>query len=257
MPHTPTDTPPPRIKADTARENGAKSHGPVTDEGKARSSMSAVRHGLTATTIVLSNENQDRFNVMHESYWDTWLPKNPVEADLVQEMVASGWQVRRSWLIETSIIDFEMDAQEEEVGKKLTRIDEPTRLALAFKKLSDDSHSLDLLLRYRGSLNRQYHRAMDQLIKLRTKGVLNNENSAENAAAEAPKPPAAPPPDPKKAEQRNEPTEASKPNTTKEQPKTTSDARTTTEDCCGFPTPDGRCAVGRECDRMKQFRRSD
>ncbi len=55
---------PSKRKIDYARANGAKSHGPVTPEGRKKSSMNALKHGLNAQTVILSIENEDEYNFL-------------------------------------------------------------------------------------------------------------------------------------------------------------------------------------------------
>ncbi|MFB3918407.1 MAG: hypothetical protein ACE14M_16885, partial [Terriglobales bacterium] len=46
----------PKSRAGAARENGRKSRGPITSEGKARSSQNALKHGLTARRVTINSE---------------------------------------------------------------------------------------------------------------------------------------------------------------------------------------------------------
>ena len=48
-------------KAESSRINGAKSHGPVTPEGKQHSSLNSLRHGILAQFICLTSEDKDKF----------------------------------------------------------------------------------------------------------------------------------------------------------------------------------------------------
>jgi hypothetical protein len=51
------------LKSETARANGAKSHGPKTAEGKEASSRNAIKHGLTAHTLSC-NANPREYQAM-------------------------------------------------------------------------------------------------------------------------------------------------------------------------------------------------
>ena len=48
-------------KSESARINGAKSRGPKTEAGRQRSSQNALKHGLTAETLVLPTEDPAEF----------------------------------------------------------------------------------------------------------------------------------------------------------------------------------------------------
>ena len=63
-----------QAQIDAARRNGAKSHGPKTPEGKAISSMNALRHGLTAQAILLTNENSEAFQTLAAAYYEKFQP---------------------------------------------------------------------------------------------------------------------------------------------------------------------------------------
>jgi hypothetical protein len=92
-------------KSESSRINGAKSRGPKTARGRAFSSQNAISHGLTARTLVLTNESRDEFEQMLNTYLDWLQPSNPVELDLVSDMVAARWRLRRIWSYQSALLD--------------------------------------------------------------------------------------------------------------------------------------------------------
>ncbi len=161
-----------------ARQNGAKAAGTKSPAGIQQSSKNAIKHGLTSKMIVLTNESQASFDELHETYIETFQPINRVEMDLVDQMVASQWRLRRIWIMQTAALDLKMDQQDAEIAKKFHQIDQATRVTVAFTTLANDEKSLDLLLRYETTYTRLYQRAISTLVRLR-RAIQIGENRPE------------------------------------------------------------------------------
>jgi hypothetical protein len=150
-----------RIQA--SRANGALSRGPVTSQGKLNSSRSSTRHGILAQTIVLDSESKTRFEELLASYITEFQPRTPAETNLVETMAIARWRHWRPWHIQRAGFDLEMARQETPEGSP------PARAATVFRNLSDNSRSLDLLLRYETVFDRQFTRVLNALLKLQAR----------------------------------------------------------------------------------------
>ncbi len=87
-------------KIETARVNGAKSRGPATPEGRAKSSRNSLRHGLSAKTVLLPAESHEQFQLLLDAHIQQFQPASPVEMDLVEAMAVARWRLRLAcWLV--------------------------------------------------------------------------------------------------------------------------------------------------------------
>jgi len=111
--------------------------------GNKPSSMNAVKHGLTARTVVLSNEN----NVQDLQ------PGGPVEMHFVLEMVNAKWRRHRLCNIESALFDQRMDRQKGVSDTAGDSRNASAEHALAFEALSE-SAALPLLNRMESRLQR-------------------------------------------------------------------------------------------------------
>ena len=99
----------PEERARIARENGAKSKGPVTPEGKERSSMNALKSGEYANKFapfephyaVVCHEDRAAFKQLHQSFVHIYQPANIVAHDLVRDMAIARWQIERLHVVLT------------------------------------------------------------------------------------------------------------------------------------------------------------
>src|SRR5687768_14196579 len=104
-----------------------------TPEGREKSSMNALKHGLTSNSMfVLSNETQADWESLLQIWIDTLQPENEAERLIVEDIAHAQWRLRRARTWETKIFNEEMAQHDGDDGQ-------------AFKSLADNSRALDAL----------------------------------------------------------------------------------------------------------------
>jgi hypothetical protein len=78
------------------RENAKKSSGPRTPEGKQRSSLNAIRHGLTGQVVVLPTEDVEVYNQFVGPLAEGLEPVGPIEIQLAAMYVGFLWKINRA-----------------------------------------------------------------------------------------------------------------------------------------------------------------
>jgi hypothetical protein len=91
------------------RHNARKSTGPVTQEGKQRSRCNAVRHGLTAETVIGALEDAEDYREFEAAIIADYDAQSAVERELVLRLASLLWRLRRATTIETGLFEIQAD----------------------------------------------------------------------------------------------------------------------------------------------------
>ena len=102
-------------RAKISRENGAKSHGPVTPEGKDKVSMNALKTGeylnkfdafLPPHYATVCIEDRDSFDEHLDRLTKIYRPLHQLAHDIVRDIATARWQIERYNLCVTMNWDF-------------------------------------------------------------------------------------------------------------------------------------------------------
>src|SRR5436309_5713547 len=85
------------------RQNSQLSTGPNTEAGKAKSSLTAVRHGLTGRTVLLPTEDAAAYEAHVQSFEKRYAPATDEERNLVQSLADTEWRLLRIPSLEMGI----------------------------------------------------------------------------------------------------------------------------------------------------------
>ena len=86
------------------RENARGSTGPCTDEGKRVSRRNALRHGLSAETVIEILEDPDDYKAFEANIIADYDARTAVERELVLRLASLLWRIRRATGIETDLL---------------------------------------------------------------------------------------------------------------------------------------------------------
>ena len=85
--------------------NAQQSTGPVTEEGKAASSLNALRHGLTAIlTVLLPGEDEAAYRALCDETFAHWKPADAHEKGLLQILCDTQWRLARCSRLEAAAL---------------------------------------------------------------------------------------------------------------------------------------------------------
>jgi hypothetical protein len=134
---------------EASRKNGAKSQGPKTSEGKAISSLNAIRRGLLSKTLLIEDESSAHFAALLQQLFDEFQPLPGNETTLVESMAIARWRQLRLLGMESAAISHEIRNHRGMSKEPLTSL---THAVFATRNLTDRSRVLSYLSReLRGS----------------------------------------------------------------------------------------------------------
>jgi hypothetical protein len=90
------------------RRNALKSTGPRSEAGKERSRRNAVRHGLTAETVIEPLEDPEDYKAFEMSITAEFDAQTAVERELVLRLASVLWRLRRATAIGTGLLQIGM-----------------------------------------------------------------------------------------------------------------------------------------------------
>jgi hypothetical protein len=142
--------------ADINRANAAHSTGPRTEEGKKKSSLNALRHGLTGQIVVMPADDLQAYRRHLETFTNEYHPAGATEEHLTQSLADTSWRLNRVAALESNLLSLGMGNS-----------DDPIQNAMDIAQaLESQTKALANLSMHTQRLSRQFERTVNQLREL-------------------------------------------------------------------------------------------
>ena len=141
------------------RLNSQKSTGPRSAEGKAASSMNALKSGIDAKSEVIRGEDTAALQALAEEYLARFQPATPEQRHYVDTLIRDDWQLRRLAKADAQVWEYEMQSA--------WKLNETCSVGQAFRR---GDTTFARLQRRIDATQRSYRHALHELERLQSTG---------------------------------------------------------------------------------------
>ena len=165
-----------RIEAN--RRNAQRSTGPRTEAGRARSSINALRHGITGQVSIMTTEDRAAHDKFVQELIDRLRPEDPLELQFASVIAEDFWRLQRIRSVENDMLALgnfsaaaEIDVDHPEIHTSLTRA----------RTFLDHSKDFERLTLYEQRINRAIEKNRKQLDELQAERKRLRQEALEQA----------------------------------------------------------------------------
>ena len=133
------------------RNNARLSTGPKTEQGRSRSRMNALRHGLTGQVTTMTDEDRAAHDQFSQALIKSLAPEGAMETQLAQRIATDSWRLNRASAIEDNLFALGLHQNAGNLCPDHQQIDAALTTARVF---TEESHQLQILTLYEQRLNR-------------------------------------------------------------------------------------------------------
>jgi hypothetical protein len=169
----------PLDRAAINRANSLKSTGPQTEAGKQRSSLHALRHGLTGQTVVLPSEDLTGYERFLQNFHDDLKPSGALEIQLVQSLAGQAWRLNRAEALENNLLTLGMVQQSDANSTESPQVQDALAMAAS---LPQKAAALSTLSMHQNRVARTFERTVKQLREIQADRRAKEERQMELAA---------------------------------------------------------------------------
>jgi len=177
------------------RANALLSTGAVTEEGRKRSSMNALRHGITGQVTTMTDEDRAAHDKLSEALIKDLAPQGAMEIQLAQRIATDSWRLNRLSAIEDNLFALGQLQHGGDACPDVPQLDDALITAHVFagtarpyprngrSQPSTLGQQLQLLTLYEQRINRAIQKNLAMLQSLQANRKAERETAMKEAAA--------------------------------------------------------------------------
>src|SRR5260370_1103381 len=162
------------------RANASRSTGPKTAAGKHRSSLNALRHGITGHTIVMPAEDLAAYHVFTKHLFDELKPVGYLEKQFAQIIVDTSWRLNRLPALESNMIALGFDEHSDSIT---TEHPEAHAALVITEAMREQPRAINSISMHGERLSRQLERTVKRLQILQSQRRATEATQLAEAAA--------------------------------------------------------------------------